>query len=68
MRRCAFTITHLTDRAHLWGTEEWEQQTPACYLFQMFAEDPCKVLGLGTSIPAAAGTPLACYTGLARGM
>ncbi len=32
--RVAFTINHLTGRARLWGTSEWERQTSACSSFK----------------------------------
>ena len=32
--RVALGINHLTSRAHLWGTAEWERGTPACSSFQ----------------------------------
>lgn len=44
--KVAFTINHLTGRARLWGTAEWESQSPACSSFQLFAEELRKVFGL----------------------
>ena len=43
--RVAFTINHLTGRARLWGTAEWERGTPACVSFQAFSEELRKVFG-----------------------
>ncbi len=43
--KVAFTINHLTGRARLWGTAEWERGTPACTSFQAFAEELRKVFG-----------------------
>jgi len=45
--KVAFTINHLTGRARLWGTAEWERQTPVCTSFQAFAAELRKVFGMG---------------------
>ncbi|KAI3373952.1 hypothetical protein L3Q82_022514 [Scortum barcoo] len=37
--RVAFTINHLTGRARLWETAEWERRTPTCESFQAFATE-----------------------------
>jgi len=43
----AFAINHLTGRARLWGTAEWERQTPVCTSFQAFAAELRRVFGMG---------------------
>ncbi|TWW59148.1 hypothetical protein D4764_06G0006780 [Takifugu flavidus] len=43
--KVAFTINHLTGRACLWGTAEWERGTPACSSFQTFSTELRKVFG-----------------------
>lgn len=53
--KVAFAINHLTERARLWGTAEWERQTPACASFQAFADELRKVFGETSSGPDAAG-------------
>lgn len=45
--RVAFTVNHLTGRARLWGTAEWERQTPACTSFQAFSTELKRVFGMG---------------------
>uniref|UniRef100_A0A8D3E617 Retrotransposon-derived protein PEG10 n=1 Tax=Scophthalmus maximus TaxID=52904 RepID=A0A8D3E617_SCOMX len=52
--KVAFAITHLTGRARLWGTAEWDRQTPACSLFRAFSEDFRKVFGVGDASSEAA--------------
>ena len=52
--KVAFTINHLTGRARLWGTAEWEKQTPACATFQAFSKELRKVFGMGASVSDAA--------------
>lgn len=47
--RVAFSVNHLTGRARLWGTAEWEKRTPACASFGAFASELCKVFGLGAN-------------------
>ena len=47
--KVAFTINHLTGRARLWGTAEWERRSPSCTSFQSFADELRKVFGLGAS-------------------
>ncbi|XP_068186426.1 uncharacterized protein [Antennarius striatus] len=53
--RVAFAINHLTGRARLWGTAEWERGTPACATFQAFGEELRKVFGPVSLGPDAAG-------------
>lgn len=45
----AFTVNHLTGRARLWGTTEWERYTPACATFQSFASEVRKVFSLSST-------------------
>ena len=45
--KVAFTVNHLTGRARLWGTAEWERQAPACASFQAFASELRMVFGGG---------------------
>ncbi|TWW79641.1 Retrotransposon-like protein 1 [Takifugu flavidus] len=49
--KVAYVISNLTGRALLWGTAEWERQTPACASFQAFSEELRKVFGLGAAGP-----------------
>ncbi|TWW58466.1 hypothetical protein D4764_07G0011850 [Takifugu flavidus] len=53
--RVAFTINHLTGRARLWGTAEWERGTPACSSFQAFSAELRKVFGPVSLGPDATG-------------
>ena len=53
--RVAFTVNHLTGRARLWGTAEWERRTPACSTFQAFAAELRKVFGEASRGPDASG-------------
>uniref|UniRef100_A0A8C5DBT5 CCHC-type domain-containing protein n=1 Tax=Gouania willdenowi TaxID=441366 RepID=A0A8C5DBT5_GOUWI len=53
--KVAFAINHRTERARLWGTAEWERQTPACSSFQAFADELCKVFGETSIGPDAGG-------------
>ena len=53
--RVAFTVNHLTGKARLWGTAEWEQQTPACSSFPAFSAELRKVFGPVSVGPDAAG-------------
>ena len=53
--KVAFVINHLTGRARLWGTAEWERQSPACASFDLFATELRKVFGLETCGPEAIG-------------
>ena len=53
--RVAFTVNHLTGRARLWGTAEWERRTPACASFQAFAAELRKVFGEASRGPDASG-------------
>ena len=49
--RVAYAITHLTGRAHLWGTAERERRTPACSSFQVFASEIQRVFGVPSRGP-----------------
>lgn len=49
--KVAYAITHLTGRARLWGTAEFERQTLACSSFDLFAKEILKVFDL-ESTPA----------------
>ena len=49
--RVAYAITHLTGRARLWGTAEWEGRTPACSSFQVFASELQRVFGVPSRGP-----------------
>lgn len=51
--RVGYVITHLTGRARLWGTAEYDRQTPACATFDRFAEEMLKVFDLGSSTAEA---------------
>lgn len=53
--RVAFAINHLTGRARLWGTAEWEKGTPTCTSFQAFSEELRKVFGPVSLGPDATG-------------
>uniref|UniRef100_A0A8C5GZJ6 CCHC-type domain-containing protein n=1 Tax=Gouania willdenowi TaxID=441366 RepID=A0A8C5GZJ6_GOUWI len=53
--KVAFAINHLIERARLWGTAEWERQTPACSSFQAFADELRKVFGETSLGPDAGG-------------
>lgn len=53
--KVAFTINHLTERARLWGTAEWERKTPACSSFEAFSAELRKVFGTTALAPDAAG-------------
>lgn len=53
--RVAFAINHLTGRARLWGTAEWERGTPACSSFQAFSAELRKVFGPVSLVPDATG-------------
>lgn len=45
--RVAYAINHLTGRARLWGTAEWDRRSPACTSFSLFATELRKVFDLG---------------------
>lgn len=51
--KVGYVITHLTGRARLWGTAEFDRQTPACTSFDAFAEEMKKVFDLGSSAAEA---------------
>lgn len=53
--KVAFMVNHLTGKARLWGTAEWERQTPACASFSAFAAELLKVFGPVARGPDAAG-------------
>lgn len=61
--KVAFAINHLTERARLCGTAEWERHTPACLTFQAFATELRKVFGESLSGPDVAGGLLALQQG-----
>ena len=61
--RVAFTINHLTGRARLWGTAEWERRTPACASFQAFATELRKVFGTIFQGPDSSGGLLNLHQG-----
>jgi len=61
--RVAFTVNHLTGKARLWGTAEWEQQTPACASFVAFSAEMRKVFGSVRLGPDAAGGLLSLSQG-----
>ncbi|KAI3368102.1 hypothetical protein L3Q82_007806 [Scortum barcoo] len=52
--RVASAINHLTGRARLWGTAEWEHWTPACS-FKAFTEELHKIFGKPRLGPDATG-------------
>lgn len=51
--RVGYVITHLTGRARLWGTAEFDRQTPACASFDAFAKEMLKVFDLDSSTAEA---------------
>lgn len=53
--KVAFMVNHLTGKARLWGTAEWERQTPACSSFATFAAELRKVFGPVARGPDAMG-------------
>lgn len=53
--KVAFIVNHLTGKARLWGTAEWERQTPACASFPAFAAELRKVFGPVFRGPDATG-------------
>lgn len=53
--KVAFAINHLTGRARLCGTAEWERGTAACSSFQAFSTELRKVFGLVSLDPDATG-------------
>ena len=61
--RVAFTVNHLTGKARLWGTAEWERQTPACSSFPAFSAELRKVFGPVSVGPDAAGGLLSLSQG-----
>uniref|UniRef100_A0A674PID6 DUF4939 domain-containing protein n=1 Tax=Takifugu rubripes TaxID=31033 RepID=A0A674PID6_TAKRU len=61
--KVAYTITHLTGRAWLWGTAEWERQSEACSTFSAFAAELRKVFGQGNSRSSAGHRLLALRQG-----
>lgn len=61
--KVAFTINHLTERARLWGTAEWDRQSPVCASFQLFSTELRKVFGMPSSGPDIAGGLLGLQQG-----
>ena len=61
--RVAFAINHLTGRARLWGTSEWERRTQACSSFQAFAAELRKVFGAASRGPDSTGGLLSLRQG-----
>eukprot|EP00066_Takifugu_rubripes_P017527 XP_011606793.1 PREDICTED: uncharacterized protein LOC105417071 [Takifugu rubripes] len=61
--KVAYTITHLSGRAWLWGTAEWERQSEACSTFSAFAAELHKVFGQGNSRSSAGRRLLALRQG-----
>ena len=61
--RVGYAITHLTGRARLWGTAEFDRQTPACGSFDAFAEEMLKVFDLGSSASEANGAMMTIRQG-----
>lgn len=53
--KVAFTVNHLTGKARLWGTAEWDRQTAACASFSAFAAELQKVFGPVSRGPDAEG-------------
>lgn len=51
--KVGYVITHLTGRARLWGTAEFDRQTPACASFDAFVEEMLMVFDLGSSTAEA---------------
>ncbi|KAF7661785.1 hypothetical protein LDENG_00254450 [Lucifuga dentata] len=47
--KVAYAISHLTGRARMWGTAEWDRHTSACSSFQAFSAELRKVFGMGIS-------------------
>lgn len=56
--KVAYAITHLTGRARLWGTAEFERQTPACSTFDLFAKEILKVFDFESTTAEASQTLL----------
>ena len=55
--RVAYAVNHLSGRARLWGTAEWQRGTSACRSFRSFAEELRRVFGTG-SLGSEAGREL----------
>lgn len=49
--KVAFAMNHLTGRALLWGTADWERQSPACSAFETFSLGLRKVFFAGLGGP-----------------
>lgn len=47
--KVAFMINHLTGRARLWGTAEFERRSPACSSCELFSSELIKVFDTGSS-------------------
>lgn len=61
--KVGYAITHLTGRARLWGTAEFDRRTLACTTFDLFAEEMTKVFDLGSSTEEAAQALLSIRQG-----
>lgn len=61
--KVGYLITHLTGRARLWGTAEFERQTPACATFNLFSEEMLKVFDLGSTTAEASQTLMSIRQG-----
>lgn len=61
--KVGYVITHLTGRARLWGTAEFERQTPACATFNLFAEEMLKVFDLESTTAEASRTLMSIRQG-----
>lgn len=59
----AFTINHLSGRAWLWGTAEFEQRTPACSSFNQLDLEMIKVFVTGSSSAKASRTLMGIQQG-----
>ncbi|KAL2083797.1 hypothetical protein ACEWY4_021570 [Coilia grayii] len=51
--RVAYTINHLSGRARLWVTAEFNRQSPACSSFSSFSKELIKVFEIGSSTAEA---------------
>lgn len=52
--KVAFAVNHLTGRARLWGTAEWDRRTTACSSFKDFSAELLKVFDSGDGDTSAA--------------
>jgi hypothetical protein len=53
----AYAINHLSGRARLFGTANWQEGTPVCRSFHSFAEELRRIFGTGP-LGAEAGREL----------